>query len=93
MTIAGIFAIIKLGSVLREGKAFQPFVFGTGALVTFSAFQCLCLSFDTFDGMNTGDMGGFFLLMKSIFQSFHFGDLILFISLACIRARSNSVFS
>lgn len=72
MTIAGIFAIIKLGSMLREGKAFQPFVFGTGALVTFSAFQCLCLSFDVFDGMNTGDMGGFFLLMKSIFQSFHF---------------------
>ena len=72
MTIAGIFALLKMSTLLKETKGYQPLVYVGSGIAIFSAFQCLCLSFDTFDGMNTGDMGGFFLLVKSIFQSFNF---------------------
>ena len=72
MTIAFFFLMLKAAKKTQDTVAYKPVVIVGSTIVLFSVFECLCLSFDIFDGMNTGDLNGFFLICKQIFQSFNF---------------------
>lgn len=70
-TLGSFFALLELQERVA-GKQAENFLHGASYLILLSAgFICLCLSFDTFDGMNEGSMGGFLLLFKQAFHCFN----------------------
>ncbi len=71
MTLAFIFLVLQITKRNENAAPYPWLVASTFGLGTLSAFLCLCLSFDTFDGMNSGDMNGLLLLCKAAFHSFY----------------------
>lgn len=70
MTIAFFFLILRVADKYEKTAAYRPLMLVGGGSIAISAFLCLCLSFDGFDGMNAGDFNGFLLLWKEAFYSF-----------------------
>lgn len=70
-TIGAFFFLLQLFDDTEQTKAYTPIVLLSTFVVAYSAFLCLNLSFDGFDGMNKGDMNGFFLLWKEVFRSYN----------------------
>ena len=69
-TLASFFALLQLEEKAKE-KPGEIFLHGVGyVLLLLGGFVCLCLSFDGFDGMKEGNMGGFLLLFKQVFHSY-----------------------
>ncbi len=71
-TIISFFTILQLLEKVKEKQA-ETFLHGASyLLLLLGGFVCLCLSFDSFDGMKEGSMGGFFLLFKQAFHCYNF---------------------
>ena len=70
-TLGSFFALLQLEEKVKEKPA-ENFLHGAGyVLLLVGGFVCLCLSFDSFDGMKEGNMGGFLLLFKQVFHSYN----------------------
>ncbi len=70
-TLGSFFALLQLEEKAKEKPA-ENFVHGAGyVLLLLGGFVCLCLSFDSFDGMKEGNMGGFLLLFKQVFHCYN----------------------
>lgn len=70
-TLGSFFALLQLEEKAKEKPA-ENFVHGAGyVLLLVGGFVCLCLSFDSFDGMKEGNMGGFLLLFKQVFHNYN----------------------
>ncbi len=70
-TIGSFFAILQLQEKVKS-NSLEGFFHGSAyILLIVSAFICLCLSFDSFDGMVEGNMGGIRLFFKQIFNCYN----------------------
>ncbi|MDY2914020.1 MAG: hypothetical protein SOV58_05295 [Candidatus Enteromonas sp.] len=71
-TIGSVFGFLEMERITRDTKI-APYAIGVGVgLFALSAFMCLNLSFDSFDGMKEGSCGGLLLRFREAFGSLHF---------------------
>lgn len=71
-TVLGIFGLLELQEKTRQTSSSNVIAGGTFALLFVSAFLCLCLSFDSFDGMKEGSCFGLLMRIKEAFLSYPF---------------------
>ncbi len=70
-TLGSFFTLLELQEKVKEKPA-ENFLHGASyVLLLVGGFVCLCLSFDSFDGMKEGNMGGFLLLFKQVFHCYN----------------------
>ena len=72
MSIAGAMVAVKFLANVEETKNYGMGVILVGAVLLVSAYMCLSLSYDGFDGMNYGDLHGLRLFFKSQFAEFNY---------------------
>lgn len=71
-TLGSVFAFLQLQKRAQDTPA-QKWVLGGGFLIMLiSAFVCLCLNFDSFDGMKAGNAFGLLLRLKETFFVYNF---------------------
>ncbi len=71
-TLLSVFAFLQLQKRVEDTPA-QNWALGGGFLLMLaSAFVCLCLNFDSFDGMKAGSYFGLLLRLKEAFFTYNF---------------------
>ena len=71
-TILGVFGLLQLREKTRSTEAGSLVAGATFGVLVLSAFLCLSLSFDSFDGMKDGSCFGLLMRIKEAFLSYPF---------------------
>lgn len=70
-TIGSFLTLLKLGEIVKEKPSAKYVAAGGFVILALSAFVCLNLSFDSFDGMKEGSCFGLLLHFKEVFNSYN----------------------
>ncbi len=71
-TLGSVFGLLQLEKRTQDTSARNGVAGGSFLLLGVSAFLCLCLSFDSFDGMKAGSCFGLLLRLKEAFFTYNF---------------------
>lgn len=72
-SLFSLMGLLKMREVTKENQKLSLWITGGGyCLLVSSLFICLCLSFDSFDGMKEGSCFGLLLRLREAFLSFNY---------------------